>query len=250
MPGSAAVLPVGDELAVAAIAHPFGGGLVPEVAAGRPGDLVEGPLRRIRNAAIAAIAQRPDPLDEIGGISPHRPFVAVGADLALDVEVVQQHELAGQGVVVGRDRLGKQAEVRIAVAFLHVAEDLVVGAVFLDDVDDVLDRRRLADLGGDRVARRGARSAARRSDRLAAAGCTRRPFANKPPSAGAPAWGWSRASPGRARRCIPGSGCGRRRSPAAGRRDWRASWHPCRWSRRSSCRREPAAPRWDTSRPG
>ena len=101
-----------------------------------------GPSDGIRDAAIAAIAQRPDPLDEVGGIGPHRPFVAVGADLALDVEVVEQHELADQGVVVGRDRLGEQAEVRLAVALGHVAEDLVVGAVLLDDVDDVLDRRR------------------------------------------------------------------------------------------------------------
>ena len=152
------MLPVGDPFAVAAIAHSLGGGLVPDVAAGRPGDFVERPLRRIRDAAVAAIAQGPDPLDEIGGISPHRPFMAVGADLALDVKVVQEHELAGQGVVVGRDGLGEQADVRIAVAFFHVAEDLVVGAVFLDDVDDVLDRRRLADLGGDRVSGGGARS--------------------------------------------------------------------------------------------
>ena len=63
-------LAVRDELAVAAIAHPFGGGLIPEVARRRPGDLVKGPLRRIRDAAIAAVAQRPDPLDEIAWRKP------------------------------------------------------------------------------------------------------------------------------------------------------------------------------------
>ena len=109
------------------------------------------PSDGIRDAPIAPVAKRPGPLDEVGGISAHRPFVSVGADLAVDVEVVEQHELAGQGVVVGRDGLGEEAKVRVAVAFGHVAEDLVVGAVFLDDVDDILDRRGIADLGGDRV---------------------------------------------------------------------------------------------------
>ena len=143
--------PVGDPFAVAAIAHPLGGGLVPEIAAGRPGDFIEGTFGGIWDAAVAPIAQGPDPLDEIRGICPHRPLVAVGADLTLDVKVVEEHELSGQSVVVRRDGLGEQADVGFAVAFFHVAEYLVVGAVFLDDVDDILDRRRVADLGGDRM---------------------------------------------------------------------------------------------------
>ena len=159
MAGWAGVGAVLDELAVAAVADPLLGGLVPEVAAGRPGGLEQVPFRRIGDAAVAAVAERPDPLDEVAGVGPHRPFVPVGADLALDVEVVEQHELAGQGVVVGRDRLGEQADARLAVALGHVAEDLVVGAVLLDDVDDVLDRRGVADLRGDRVAGRGAGAA-------------------------------------------------------------------------------------------
>ena len=85
----------------------------------------------------AAIDERPDLLDEVGGVGAHRPFVAVGRHLAVAVEVVQQHELAGQLVVVGRDLLGEEAQVRVAIALLHVAEDLVVGAVLLDDVDDM-----------------------------------------------------------------------------------------------------------------
>ena len=132
VPGSARSPAVLDPLAVAAIAHSLGGGLVPEVTAGRPGGLVVSAFRRIRNAAIAPVAQRPEPLDEIGRIGAHRPFMAVGADLALDVEVVEQHEFTRQGVMVGRDRLGKQAEVRVAVALLHIAEDLVISPVFLD----------------------------------------------------------------------------------------------------------------------
>src|SRR5206468_3881300 len=50
--------------------------------------------------------------------------------------------------------LGEQAQTRIAIALLDVAEDLVVGAVLLDDVDAVLDRALLAELPRDGVARR------------------------------------------------------------------------------------------------
>ena len=70
------------------------------------------------------------------------------AHLALHVDVVEQYELVPPacgwfGVTV----LPEQAQVRLAVPLRvlraggHVAEHLVVGAVLLDDVDDVLDRR-------------------------------------------------------------------------------------------------------------
>ena len=55
--------------------------------------------------------------------------------------------------MIGRDSLGKKAQPGVAVALRNVAEDLVVGAVLLDDVDAVLDRARLAELGRDRIAR-------------------------------------------------------------------------------------------------
>ena len=52
---------------------------------------------------------------------------------------------AGQGVLVRRDLLaGNMHQFWIAVAFFHVTEDLIVGAVFLDDVQDVLEDRRFA----------------------------------------------------------------------------------------------------------
>ena len=79
--------------------------------------------------------------------------MAVVADLGVDVEVVEQDELAGERVGVGRDLLAEEAEARIAVAFRHVAEDLIVGAVFLDDVEDVPDRRCAADRARDRRGR-------------------------------------------------------------------------------------------------
>src|SRR5207249_8395716 len=53
--------------------------------------------------------------DLVGRVGAHATLVAVGRHLALDVEVVQQHELAGQAVMVGRRLLGEQAQRRVAV---------------------------------------------------------------------------------------------------------------------------------------
>ncbi len=47
-------------------------------------------------------------------------------------------------VQVGRNFLAEKVKCLIAVALAHVAEHLIVGAVFFDDVDDVLNRRKMA----------------------------------------------------------------------------------------------------------
>ena len=69
----------------------------------------------------------------------------VVADLSVDVEVVEQHETLRERMCVGCDVLPEQREPRIAVSLRQVAEKLVVGTVFPDDVKDVLDRRAEAD---------------------------------------------------------------------------------------------------------
>ncbi len=68
----------------------------------------------------------------------------IAGDFAGVVEVVEHAELQRQLVNVGRDRFAVHGEFGIAVAdglavLLEVAEDLIVGAILLDDVDDVLD---------------------------------------------------------------------------------------------------------------
>ena len=75
----------------------------------------------------------------------------VGGQLPGVVEVVDQGELPDQRVLVRRDLFAELHQRRVAVAPDVVAEDLVVGPVLLDDVDDVLDRRRLADVVRDRL---------------------------------------------------------------------------------------------------
>ena len=83
--------------------------------------------------------------------------MTVGRDIGVDVEVVGDGEGAGQLEVVGHDHgvhdLGGAGVVgegrvspvsgqrRIALSNLDLAEDLVVGPVFLGDEDNVLDRR-------------------------------------------------------------------------------------------------------------
>ena len=47
------------------------------------------------------------------------------ADLGVDVEVVEEHELPRERVGVRRDVVPEQAQRRVRVALVHVAEDLV-----------------------------------------------------------------------------------------------------------------------------
>ena len=103
--------------------------------------------------AVVAVAERPALLDEIGRVSAHRPFVAIGADFALDVEVVEQHKFARQLVMIRRDALRENAERRIAIAFRHVTQHLIVSAVLLDNVENVFNGRLLAHLPRNGVAR-------------------------------------------------------------------------------------------------
>ena len=144
-----------DEFAVAAIAHTRLAGAVPQIA-----------FRRLRHfeiafagigifaAPIMAVAERPEFFDKIRGIRAHAPFMAVGAHLALDIKIVEQHEFARELVVVGRDFFTEQTQARIAVALRQIAQDLVVGAVLLDDVDAILDRAGFTHSSGNRVVRR------------------------------------------------------------------------------------------------
>ncbi len=64
----------------------------------------------------------------------------VARHLAAVVEVVEDAELPGQFMFVRRNLLAIHHQRRIAIALRNVAKDLIVSAVFLDDVDDVMNR--------------------------------------------------------------------------------------------------------------
>src|SRR5581483_607174 len=104
-------LAVKNELAITAIAHAGFSRAVPNVAAGRRGD-GKAALGRMRVFAllVVPVTQRPHFLDEISGIRGHRPFVAVGADFGIDIKIIEQHEFAGEGVMVWSDLLREETK--------------------------------------------------------------------------------------------------------------------------------------------
>src|SRR5664280_1220040 len=99
--------------------------------------------RRIRErvasafaSAAAGIAARPAgkfALDIIRGEAAVGPLVAVRAQDAGAVGVVEQRKFTDELVLVRRHAFAKDAQAGVAVAGLHVAEHLVITAVFLDD---------------------------------------------------------------------------------------------------------------------
>src|SRR5260370_40909510 len=66
-------------------------------------------------------------LQVVGDVAFRRPAVAVGGENAIAVEVIQQYELLGQGMLVGSDIAPEDTEPRVAVALRQVTEHLVVG---------------------------------------------------------------------------------------------------------------------------
>ena len=91
--------------------------------------------------AAAAVHRRPRLLVVVARECARGPLVAVGADLAVHIEVVAQHPAPGEGVGIGCDAVVEDRERRIAVPRRHVAEYLVVGAVLTDDVNDMPNSR-------------------------------------------------------------------------------------------------------------
>ena len=103
------------ELAVAAIAAAGAPAIIPQKAIFGFGYLTPVALEVVVAAPVAVVTG-PAFLHEIGGVGGRAPVVAVGAYFSIHVKIIEQHKLAGEGVVIGRDLLGKQAEASIAVA--------------------------------------------------------------------------------------------------------------------------------------
>ena len=122
---------------------------------------------------IVAVIQWPGFFDKIGRVGGHAPFVAIGADFAFDIKIIQQHKLTRQLVVVGRGPLGKQAELRIAIALRKIAQHLIVSSVLFDDVKTVLERACLARLQWNGIAGWRRRADAKISPQRAALICLR-----------------------------------------------------------------------------
>src|SRR5919201_6506736 len=67
--------------------------------------------------------------------------MSLRAHLRIGEEPVEQSESPRQRPVIRRRVGSEEQQAAVAVAFLEVAKDLIVGPVFLDDVDHVLEGR-------------------------------------------------------------------------------------------------------------
>src|SRR5262249_10592250 len=140
--------PSPDEFAVIAIGEAMLGGIGPQVAglwridvrnAVVESDFVGDHAAEIVSPFMATICDLPVALVVVAGDGGSRPDVAVAGDFSAIVEVVEDAELAGKFVFVGCEFFPVHSERRIAVADAEAAKYLIVGAIFLDGVDHVLD---------------------------------------------------------------------------------------------------------------
>src|SRR5262249_9554442 len=67
------------------------------------------------------------------------PLPAVIADISGIIEIIELHKLSCQCMLIGCDGLGKLREIWVSIAGRQIAEQLVIGTVFFDDVDYLLD---------------------------------------------------------------------------------------------------------------
>jgi hypothetical protein len=99
--------------------------------------------------AVLRVAERPRALRELGRVRRRRPGLSVLRDFTAAIEVVEQHELLGERVLVRRHVASEERQAGIAVALLQITEHLIVGPVLFHDEEHVRDRRRLSDRGGN-----------------------------------------------------------------------------------------------------
>ena len=154
------------ELTVVAECEPFGQDPVPQESRAGVRERVAAVVR-VATGEIAELLFK-----VVGDVGLIRPLVSVRAQNAAAVEIVQQHKLLGQRVVVGRNFPAKMDQAAVAVSLRHVAQNLVVRPIFFDDVDDVFEDRTLT-----RPCRNGYRLPRRRSGVLRA--CNARTFLHR-----------------------------------------------------------------------
>ena len=65
--------------------------------------------------------------------------MAVAGNVSTVIEIVEDTELTAELVLIGRDLFAIHRQGWVAIAIAEIAEDLVVSAIFSNDVDDVPD---------------------------------------------------------------------------------------------------------------
>src|SRR4051794_19812631 len=79
--------------------------------------------------------------------------MAVGAQNPATISIIEQHEIANDFVLIWSNARAEDTQRSITLALRQVSQYLVVGAIFLNDVNDVLDGAGFADAFGHRTRR-------------------------------------------------------------------------------------------------
>src|SRR5579864_6125363 len=91
---------------------------------------------------LAGITGGHDLLTVVRDVGSGGPDVSLRTDLGVYEEAIEQAEAPRQRVVVRGDTdVGEIDEARVAIAFFHVSEHLIIGAILFDHVDNVVKRR-------------------------------------------------------------------------------------------------------------
>src|SRR5215469_17756437 len=143
----------GDEFTEVVVGFVVRGEISPQISAGRlvhVGDLLEERVALcdrafvVVRALVAAITLLPGLFQVVGADGGVGPDMSISGDFAGVEKVVQHSELECELMQVRRDGDAIYGEALVAIANRlaagrEIAEDLIVRAVLLDDVDDVLD---------------------------------------------------------------------------------------------------------------
>ena len=111
---------------------------------------VEGVGQRVVAERITADKATKGFLEVVAVVALSTPRMAISGVDAVAIKTVEQDILLRQGVVIGGDVLWIDTQVGIAVALGHVPKHLVIGFVFFEDVEHMLEYGRLARVDGDR----------------------------------------------------------------------------------------------------
>src|SRR5215469_16936326 len=87
---------------------------------------------------MPGVSSGPKSRDIIGSGGSHGPEVAVGTNVSVDEKIVVEDKIPRQSVMVRSIGFSKQNQARVPVPLWYIAEHLIVGAIFFQDVENVL----------------------------------------------------------------------------------------------------------------
>src|SRR5207247_6958247 len=135
-----------DELAVISVRNPRPLRQTPQVPARWLGYIVIRHSAAICALVIVApassvVVRRYGLFRVVRDVRRHRPVVTVRAHFGIYEEAVEYPEALSERVMVRRHAVREKEERCVTVSLPQITEYLIVGAVFLDYIDDVLERR-------------------------------------------------------------------------------------------------------------